>query len=77
MLKVCLKIVQFHVPKTEEFSKHKTKKFVVMGRTMFEVQCSIVWSQNKVVRVWLLKDEHVQVCSMFKKIMFESVRWVI
>ena len=38
---------------------------LVMGRTMFKVQCSIVQSQNSGVRVRLSIDEDVQVCLMF------------
>ena len=50
------------------------KEILVMGRTMFEVRCSIVRSQKLGVRVRLQIDEHVQVHSMFEKMMFESVR---
>ena len=56
-----------------------TKPFLVlvMGRTMFEVRCSIVRSQKWGVRVQLLKDEKVWVPSMFEQMMFESVQWII
>ena len=42
-----------------------------MGQTMFKVQCLIVGSQKLGVSVQISIDGHVQVRSMFEKIMFE------
>ena len=50
---------------------------LVIGRNMFKIRCLIVWSQKYDVRVWLPKDEYIQVRSMFKIMMVKSVRWVI
>ena len=41
--------------------------FVVTGRTILEVRCSIVQSQNEGVGVRSSIDEHVQVGLMFEK----------
>ena len=49
-------------------------KRIVLGRTMFEVQCLIVQSQKMCVWVQLPKDEHVLVRSMLEKPMFNSVQ---
>ena len=43
-----------------------------MSQTMFEVWAFEV--TKKGVRVWLPKDEHIQVCSILEKMMLESVR---
>ena len=53
------------------------RKLVVMGQTMFDVWCSIDRSYEYGCPVQLPIDEHVWDCSMFEKMMFESVRWVI
>ena len=61
----------------EHFKEHLRKIskniYVAMVWTIFEVRCSIVQSQKFGVLVQLPKDEHVQVCSMFEKMMLESV----
>ena len=48
-----------------------------MGQTMFDVWCSIDRSYEYGCPVQLPIDEHVWDHSMFEKMMFESVRWVI
>ena len=68
----------FIFPKFVCYISHLPKlEFLVKGQTILDVWCPFVRSQKWGVRYPLLKDEHVQVHSMFEKLKLEYVRWVI